>query len=132
VKKEPAPPQQMHAPQWKQIAVVDKRGMPYGNAATYLSEDIKKFAKGLNPIYGWGDQPLEEKQRFFDRIAAGTSSLCIFICRTCARKYFFLQMCVQSKTWDVYVDGSLDGKFSTIFNVVISVGSWTSELLPWS
>jgi hypothetical protein len=63
VKKEPQPRQE---PQWKQIVMVDKRGKPYGTGADYLVEEVKKFAKTLNPLYGWGDQPLADKQRFYD------------------------------------------------------------------
>jgi hypothetical protein len=70
VKQEPQCKQEM---QWKQIVMVDKRGKPYGTGADYLAEEVKKFAKSLNPLYGWGDQPLAEKQRFYDRIYAGMS-----------------------------------------------------------
>lgn len=55
----------------KQIVMVDKRGKPYGKEAAYLANDVKAFAKGLNPAYGWANQPMAEKQRFFDRIYAG-------------------------------------------------------------
>ena len=55
----------------KQYVEVDKRGHSYG---TYLIEDVKSFAKGLNPCYGWNDQPMDEKDRFFERLYVGNVS----------------------------------------------------------
>ena len=74
----PKPPERVikkaKAVTWKQVVRVDKQGKPYGKEAGYLAEDVKAFAKGLNPCYGWADQPLDEKQRFFARVYAGTTS----------------------------------------------------------
>ena len=50
---------------------VDKCGHLYGKAIAHLIEDVKSFAKGLNPCYGWNDQPTDEKDRFFERLYAG-------------------------------------------------------------
>ncbi len=55
----------------KQVVKVDRRGNPYGKVAEYLANDVKSFAKDLHPAYGWGDQPMKDKMRFFERVAAG-------------------------------------------------------------
>jgi hypothetical protein len=55
----------------KQFVQVDRRGHPHGKSTDSLIKDVRAFAKGLNPCYGWADQPLDEKQRFFDRLYAG-------------------------------------------------------------
>jgi len=49
--------------------LVDKRGRPYRKEAAYLADDVKVFSKGLDPAFGWANQPLADKQRFFDRVA---------------------------------------------------------------
>lgn len=51
---------------WKQFVEVNKRGHPHGKITIYLIEDVKAFAKGLNPCFGWVDRPLYKKQCFFN------------------------------------------------------------------
>lgn len=55
----------------KHVVKVDRRGNPYGKGAEFLANDVKSFAKDLNPLYGWGNQPMKDKMRFFERVAAG-------------------------------------------------------------
>ena len=76
VDKEPTSPPHWKCPvkkenKRKQYVEADKRGHPHGMIISYLIEDVKAFAKGLNSLYNWADQPLQEKQRFFDRLYAG-------------------------------------------------------------
>ena len=83
LEKQPNPPQQKclvkkenvkKEKAWKQYVEVDKRKYPYGKAIAYLIEDMKSFAKGLNPCYGWNDQPMDEKDCFFEHLYASNVS----------------------------------------------------------
>lgn len=55
----------------KQYVEVDKYGHLHGKITTYLIEDIKAFAKRLNLWFGWANQPLDEKQHFFELFYLG-------------------------------------------------------------
>lgn len=59
----------------KELVLVDKRGVPHGKNVQYLQDDMRSFAKALNPCYSWADMPLDEKQLFFERLYAGNHVL---------------------------------------------------------
>lgn len=54
----------------KKPVSVDSNGFPYGIMKTCLEDDVKLFAKDLDPTLSWEMQPLSEKERFFKRLYA--------------------------------------------------------------
>lgn len=58
----------------KKPVSVDAHGYPYGIMKTCLEDDVKLFAKDLDPTVSWESQPPNEKARFFKRLYAGMGS----------------------------------------------------------
>lgn len=51
--------------------LVDAKGIPYGSMKKALEDDIKLFARELDPRYSWEAQSQQVKDRFFKRVYAG-------------------------------------------------------------
>lgn len=50
---------------------LDENGRPYGRMMPVLEEDIKRFAKDLDPTTSWEAQPPKQKKRFWTRVNHG-------------------------------------------------------------
>jgi hypothetical protein len=50
---------------------VDGKGYPYGIMKTCLEDDVKLFAKDLDPTTSWEGQSAQDRRRFFKRLYSG-------------------------------------------------------------
>ena len=57
---------------------LDEDGQAYGSIKNAFSNDIKKYARDLDPRKGWEGQPAYDRRRLFSRIYTGTIS-CLFV-----------------------------------------------------
>lgn len=55
----------------KKPVSVDEHGYPYGRMKSCLEDDVKLYAKELDPTGSWESVPRGEKERFFKRLYAG-------------------------------------------------------------
>ena len=55
----------------KKPVSVDAQGYPYGRMKSCLEDDVKLYAKELDPTGSWKSVPPGEKERFFKRLYAG-------------------------------------------------------------
>ena len=50
---------------------LDAQNQPFGPMKVVLYNDIKKYAKDLDPTTGWEGQPRHEEKRLFKRLYIG-------------------------------------------------------------
>lgn len=55
----------------KKPVTLDHNGIPYGKMKSSLANDVKLYAKDLDPTTSWERQPTWEKQCLFERLYAG-------------------------------------------------------------
>lgn len=58
----------------KKHVELDAQGQPFGSMKAVLCNDIKKYAKDLDPTTGWEGQPRHERKRLFKRLYTGNNS----------------------------------------------------------
>ncbi len=56
----------------KKPVELDKNGEPFGAMKVPFANDIKKYARDLDPRMGWEGQPIQDRRRLFRRLYSGT------------------------------------------------------------
>jgi hypothetical protein len=59
---------------------VDSDGQPFGSMKEAFSNDVKKYAKDLDPRVGWDKQPRRLRLNFFKRVYTGMHQLRTLAC----------------------------------------------------
>lgn len=62
----------------KKPVSVDAHGIPYGRMKSCLEDDVKLYARALDPTGSWESVPPSEKEYFFKRLYAG---MYFFFCK---------------------------------------------------
>ena len=59
----------------KKPVEIDRQGEPFGPMKAPFSNDIKKYARDLDPRFGWEGQPKKDRRRLFRRLYSGLYSV---------------------------------------------------------
>lgn len=55
----------------KKPVTLDLNGLSWGSMKVCLGDDIKKYAKNLDPTYNWESQPSPQRDQLFRRLYKG-------------------------------------------------------------
>lgn len=62
----------------KKPVTLDLNGLPWGSMKECLGDDIKKYAKNLDPTCNWESQPSPQREQLFRRLYKGTNINALF------------------------------------------------------